>query len=252
MDSVRDFDRREPSLWYQATNYVGHQSFSSCPQCGMLLGNDPYKAAIDAIALLRLGWCAEALLAGFNENRLVSIASLLRRIGSQPKFSSMASAALPALNAIIFRYLRCAPGDIPFLKSVAGATLIQDRMLSRRYTLFSNLIVFINVVANEMWSGSMDTSVSFDFNVLQALRATPFRDNFIQETLVYAMSMWPRPREQFFESLCASSAVFLSQFSSCTVHLTLTPFLQVLLIILARCMPSTLRFSLSIKSLSVT
>jgi hypothetical protein len=103
--------------------------------------------------------------------------------------------------------LRCAPGDIPFLKSVAGATLIQDRMLSRRYTLFSNLIVFINVVANEMWSGSMDTSVSFDFNVLQALRATPFRDNFIQETLVYAMSMWPRPREQFFESLCSNVGV---------------------------------------------
>ena len=64
----------------------------------------------------------------------------------------MASAALPALNAVIFRYMRCAPGDVPFLASVAAAHLIPDEMLSRR-TLFTNLIVFFNVVANEVTSG---------------------------------------------------------------------------------------------------
>ncbi len=113
-----------------------------------------------------MGWCPDALRcttspflsaisgitpfrAGFNETRLVSIASLISRIGSQPKFSSMASAALPALNAIIFRYIRCAADDVPFLASVAKAPLIPDEMLSRR-TLFSNLIVFFNVVANEV------------------------------------------------------------------------------------------------------
>jgi hypothetical protein len=42
MDGVRDFDRREPSLWYQATNYVAHQSFSTCPECFQLFRMDPY------------------------------------------------------------------------------------------------------------------------------------------------------------------------------------------------------------------
>jgi hypothetical protein len=206
MDGVRDFDRREPALWYQATNYVGHQAFSSCRTCSKLFEKDPYRAALDAVSLLRLGWCPDALRANFTETRLVSIASLISRIGSQPKFSSMASAALPALNAIIFRYLRCAPEDIPFLKSVAEAPLIPDRMLSRR-TLFSNLVVFLNVVANDLWSGAMDASVSFDFNVRQSIQASPFRDTFAQETLVYAMAMWPRPRESFFQSLCSNVGV---------------------------------------------
>jgi hypothetical protein len=208
LDGVRDFDRREPALWYQATNYVGHQSFSSCPktECFNLFANDPYRAALDAISLLRMGWCPDALRANFTENRLVAIASLISRIGSQPKFSTMASAALPALNAVIYRYMRCAPGDVPFLKSVAEAPLIPDRMLSRR-TLFSNLAVFLNVVANELWSGAMDASVSFDFNVRPFIQASPFRDTFAQEILVYAMAMWPRPREQFFQSLCTNTGV---------------------------------------------
>lgn len=203
MDGVRDFDRREPALWYQATNYVGHQSFSSCEDCYGLFDKDPYKASLDAISLLRLGWCPDALRANFTESRLVSIASLIARIGSQAKFSSMASAALPALNAVIFRYLRCAPGDIPFLKSVADAPLIPDRMLSR-HSMFSSLVVFLNVVANELWTGAMDASVSFDFNVRTSLQASPFRDVFVQETLVYAMAMWPRPREAAFQSLCTN------------------------------------------------
>jgi len=66
----------------------------------------------------------------------------------------MASAALPALNAVIFRYMRCAPGDVPFLASVAAAPLIPDEMLSRRQYIVTNLIVFFNIVANEVTSGS--------------------------------------------------------------------------------------------------
>jgi len=207
MDGVRDFDRSEPALWYEATNLVSHQSFTSCPACFKLFGVDPYKAALDAVSLLRLGWCPDALRAGFNEARLVSIASLIARIGSQPKFSSMASAALPALNAVIFRYMRCAPGDVPFLASVAAAPLIPDEMLSRRQYIVTNLIVFFNIVANELWSGAIDASVSFDFNVRETLMASPFRDVFAQETLVYAMGLWPRARESFFQSLCTNVGV---------------------------------------------
>ncbi len=53
----------------------------------------------------------------------------------------------------------------------------------------------------------MDAAVSFDFNVRPLVQASPFRDTFAQETLVYAMAMWPRPREQFFQSLCTNTGV---------------------------------------------
>ena len=59
----------------------------------------------------------------------------------------------------------------------------------------------------QLWTGAIDSSVSFDFNVRESLMASPFRDVFAQETLVYAMAMWPRPRESFFQSLCTNVGV---------------------------------------------
>ena len=59
----------------------------------------------------------------------------------------------------------------------------------------------------QLWSGAIDASVSFDFNVRETLMASPFRDVFAQETLVYAMGLWPRARESFFQSLCTNVGV---------------------------------------------
>jgi hypothetical protein len=123
IDGTRDLDKSDSSMWIQATNLVAHSALQSCPssKCRQLYNNDPYLAARDALALLKDGWCAAAIDAGFSRDVLIQAASAFSYIGSTPAYSSMASATLPFLNAIIFRYVRCNAEDIAFLAAAANS-----------------------------------------------------------------------------------------------------------------------------------
>jgi hypothetical protein len=193
IDGTRDLDKSDSSMWIQATNLVAHSALKTCPssQCRQLYNNDPYLAARDALALLRSGWCSEAIYAGFSRDILIQAASAFSYIGSTPAYSSMASATLPFLNAIIFRYIRCNAEDVKFLASAAN-TPAWPSEFANRYRLL-NLLVLFNVIASEEWSNAVATAKQFDQQYTDS--SSPFVDNFVTNYLVYAMGMWPVPYE---------------------------------------------------------
>ncbi len=153
--------------------------------------NDPYLAARDALALLKSGWCSEAIYAGFSRDILIQAASAFSYIGSTPAYSSMASATLPFLNAIIFRYVRCNAEDVKFLAAAANSPAWPSEF-SNRYRLL-NLLVLFNVIASEEWSNAIATAKQFDQQYTDS--TSPFVDSFLSNYLVYAMGMWPVPYE---------------------------------------------------------
>jgi hypothetical protein len=125
-DGGHDFERSDTKQLFQGVNLVGHLALQSCPSstCRQLFGKEGYQAALDAFYLMNQGWCPQAIEAGFSQDRLVTIASLFSIYGFNPKFSVMASGSLPALNAVVFRYMRCLPEDVQFLSSVSRANLV--------------------------------------------------------------------------------------------------------------------------------
>jgi hypothetical protein len=180
-------------MWIQATNLVAHSALQTCPssKCRQLYNYDPYLAARDALALLRNGWCSEAIYAGFSRDILIQAASAFSFIGSTPAYSSMASATLPFLNAIIFRYIRCNAEDVKFLTAAANSPAWPSEF-ANRYRLL-NLLVLFNVIASEEWSNAVATAKQFDQQYTDS--SSPFIDNFVSNYLVYAMGMWPVPYE---------------------------------------------------------
>ncbi len=193
IDGTRDLDKSDSSMWIQATNLVAHSALQTCPssKCRQLYNNDPYLAARDALALLRSGWCSEAIYAGFSRDILIQAASAFSFIGSTPAYSSMASATLPFLNAIIFRYIRCNAEDVKFLAAAANSPAWPSEF-ANRYRLL-NLLVLFNVIASEEWSNAVATAKQFDQQYTDS--SSPFIDNFVSNYLVYAMGMWPVPYE---------------------------------------------------------
>ncbi len=193
IDGSRDLDKSDSSMWIQATNLVAHSALQTCPssKCRQLYNNDPYLAARDALSLLKSGWCSEAIYAGFSRDILIQAASAFSYIGSTPAYSSMASATLPFLNAIIFRYVRCSAEDVKFLGAVANSPAWPSEF-ANRYRLL-NLLVLFNVIASEEWSNAIATAKQFDQQYTDS--STPFVDNFVNNYLVYAMGMWPVPYE---------------------------------------------------------
>ena len=162
IDGTRDLDKTDSSMWIQATNLVAHSALQSCPspKCRQLYNNDPYLAARDALALLKDGWCAAAIDAGFSRDTLIQAASAFSFIGSTPAYASMASATFPYLNAIIFRYIRCNPDDVNFLAASANSPPFPSEFINRYRKL--NLLVLFNVIATEEWSNAVAAAQQFD------------------------------------------------------------------------------------------
>jgi hypothetical protein len=193
IDGTRDLDKSDSSMWIQATNLVAHSALQSCPssKCRQLYNNDPYLAARDALSLLKSGWCSAAIDAGFSRDILIQAASAFSYIGSTPAYSSMASATLPFLNAIVFRYIRCNSEDVKFLSAASNSPPWPSEF-ANRYRLL-NLLVLFNVIASEEWSNAIATAKQFDQQYTDS--SSPFVDNFVGNYLVYAMGMWPVPYE---------------------------------------------------------
>jgi hypothetical protein len=121
-DGGHDFEKSDAKQLFQGVNLVGHLALQGCPisTCRNLFRKDAYQATLDAFYLMNQGWCPAAVEAGFGRDKFILMASLFSTMNYNPKTSVMASGALPALVAIVFRYIRCQPEDVLFLASVAS------------------------------------------------------------------------------------------------------------------------------------
>jgi hypothetical protein len=187
-------------------NLVGHLALQTCPDstCRSLFGKDGYQAALDAFYMMNQGWCPQAIEAGFSRDRLVTIASLFSVYGFNPKFSVMASGSLPALNAVVFRYLRCLPQDIQFLNSTSKAALVFEG----EFSVFNrvNFLVLLNVYANDFYSDALGVALNFDSQMLAANALSPFQ-SFFSGFLPNLLGMWPVQRAPTCSNIIQNSGV---------------------------------------------
>jgi hypothetical protein len=204
-DGAHDFEKTDAKQLFQGVNLVGHLALQGCPgsTCRSLFGKEGYQATLDAFYLMNNGWCPEALetrgnVTGFSRDHLISLASLFSAMGYSPKSSVMASGSLPALIAVVFRYIRCLPQDVEFLNSVASAQFYFDG----EFEVFSrvNFLVLLNVFAHDFYSDALGNAVNFDSQVIAANALSPFK-SFFSDFLPNLLGMWPVPRDSFCSNI---------------------------------------------------
>jgi hypothetical protein len=161
-------------------------------------GANSYQATLDAFSLMNQGWCPKAIEAGFGRDRLILMASLFSAMNYNPKSSLMASGALPALVASVFRFIRCLPDDVLFLTSIARTNPFFDE----EFEPFSrvNLLVLLNVYANDYYSDALGNAINFDSQVISANALSPFK-SFFGDFLPILLGMWPVKRDAFCSNI---------------------------------------------------
>jgi hypothetical protein len=199
-DGAHDFEKTDAKQLYQGVNLVGHIALQGCPSsiCRQLFGKEGYQAALDAFYLMNQGWCPEAIEAGFGRDHFVALASWFSSMGYDPKTSVMASGSLPALIAEAFRYIRCLPEDISFLRSAGKSKLV----FANQFEVFSrvNFLVLVNIFANDFYSDALGNAVNFDSQVIAANALSPFK-SFFSDFLPNLLAMWPVPRASFCSNI---------------------------------------------------
>jgi hypothetical protein len=208
-DGAHDFEKTDVKQLFQGVNLVGHLALQGCSTCSSLFGKEGYQATLDAFYLMNNGWCPQALetrgsVTGFSQRNFTDLASLFSAIGYSPKSSVMASASLPALIAVVFRYIRCLPEDVEFLHSVASAPFQFDG----EFEFFSrvNFLVLLNVFALDFYSDALGNAVNFDSQVIAANTLSPFKRGF-SDMLPNLLGMWPVRRDPFCSNIVQTSGI---------------------------------------------
>jgi hypothetical protein len=200
-DAAHDFEKSDAKQLFQGVNLVGHLALQDCPSsaCRDLFGKDAYQATLDAFYLINQGWCPNAIEAGFGRTQLFQMASMFSAMNYNPKTSVMASGALPALVATVFRYIRCQPDDILFLSSVAQSKPFFYEEIEP-FVFRTNFMVMLNVFANDYYSDALGNAINFDSQIIAANNLSPFR-SFYADDIPNLLGMWPVQRGSFCSNI---------------------------------------------------
>jgi hypothetical protein len=150
---------------------------------------------LDMIKLSSEGYCIEAHRVGANTSALKSFIESYAssKGGWKGPLTWMAAAFYPAINAMAYRYIRCAPEDIAWFAALVAPASHQPPLYDSSWSdPFQNIsfLPFVNMIRNEAWPA--DSLLDYyDTFIRSAIQATPFKFKFDYPFTVL-MAKWPK------------------------------------------------------------